>query len=205
MTKCCVPLCMQQQKNPYKDELGLRIRLIMELAGLELAGLAEFTGVSESHLYAILNGGRKLTGPLADKIGEKFGLKGWKILQLDYTISANIRQAPALTEFYRDNMGTKAYFIDTLDDGNASYFIEFGLIEANLVNEPKYVWEIREMCRQAGREYKSKNLSQYLLYLSEKGKLVKEKRPLKRRDGTYADNREVYVFSRPEDGLTDGD
>ncbi len=197
MAKCCVPLCMQQRKHPHHDELARRIRQLMEFAGLELAGLAEFTGVSESHLYAVLNGHRKLTGPVAGKIGVRFGLKDRGILRLDYTIPPTIRQAPALIEFYKDNAGTRAYFTDTLNDGKASYFIEFGLIEADLVNEPKYVWEIREMCRDAGRVYTSKKLSQSLLYFSEKKKLVKEKRPLKRRDGTYAANRKVYVFSRP--------
>jgi len=197
MAECCVLLCMQQENLSYGDALNQRIRLIMELAGLELPGLAELTGISESHLYAILNGNRNLTGPQADKIGKPFGLKGWKILRLDYPIPASLKQSAKLLDFYRENEGNSVYFTHRQDERRASYFIEHELIRANLVNEPRYVWEIREMCREAGRDYKSKNLSQNLFYLAEKGKLVKEKRPLKRRDGSYASHRQTYVFYRP--------
>lgn len=43
-----------------------------------------------------------------------------------------------------------------------------------------------------------KDLRQLLLYLTEKGKTKKEKRPLKRKNETFTQNRMVYVFYQPE-------
>ena len=187
-----------QDQLPYSAEIQKRIRLIMEFSGLEISGFSEFTQISESHLYAILNGKRKLTGKIAEQIGKRFEFDGWKILQLDYKIPVSIRKASLLLEFYSDNKDIAEYFVDTKDDRKASHFIEFGLINGKLLDEPKYVWEIRQICIEARRNYKSKDLSQLLLYLEEKGKLKKDKRPLKRKDGTFTENRIVYVFYRAQ-------
>ncbi|REA63569.1 hypothetical protein DSL64_03760 [Dyadobacter luteus] len=188
----------RSDKLLYSAQIADRIRLIMEILGLELSGFSEFTQISESHLYAILNGKRKLTRNIAEKIGEKLDFDGWKIQQLDHKIPMSIRRATELSRFYIENKDVLEFFVNTKDERKASHFIEFGLIKAKVFDEPKYIWEIRQICSEAKRNYKSKDLSQLLLYLTEKGKLKKEKRPLKRRDGTFTENRLVYVFFKPD-------
>lgn len=199
MTNICVHLCMHEKDHlQYSAEISERINLMMEFSGLEISGFSEFIQISESHLYAILNGKRKLTGKIADQIAKRFDFDGWKILQLDYKIPISIRKAPQLLEFYLENKDVQEFFVDTKDDRKASHFIEFGLINAKIFDEPKYVWEVRQICREAKRNYKSKDLSQLLLYLAAKGKLKKDKRPLKRKNGSFTENRTVYVFYTPQ-------
>jgi len=166
----------------------------MTYAGLEISGFAEFTQISESHIYAILNGTRKLTGEVADQIGVKFELDGWKILQLDYKIPINIRKSPLLIKFYTENSSVTEYFIAKNNATKTSYFIENTLINEGFFRSPKYVWQILEACKEAKKNISSKILSQTLLYLVEQGKLKKSKQFLLRKDGSFTKTRLVYVF-----------
>ncbi|MGY0036294.1 hypothetical protein [Pedobacter sp. NJ-S-72] len=65
-----------QNTSDYNKAIRTRLLRIMEVAGLERTGLAEFTKISDSHLYALLNGTRNITGEIADKIGAGFKLHG---------------------------------------------------------------------------------------------------------------------------------
>jgi len=178
----------------YSKKLANRVSLIMTYAGLEISGFAEFTQISESHLYAILNGTRKLTGEVADQIGAKFEFEGWKILQLDYKIPTNIRKSPLLIKFYSENSSVTEYFIEKNNSSKTSYFVEDTLIKEGFFKSPKYVWQILEACKKAKKNISSKILSQTLLYLVEKGKLTKSKQFLLRKDGSFTNKRMVYVF-----------
>lgn len=178
----------------YQTEIAARIGQIMKYSGLEISGFAEFTQISESHLYAILNGTRKLTGDIANQIGEKFDLDGWIILQLEYQIPTNLRKQPKVLKFYAENKHVPEFFIDTLNIRKTSHFIEVMLIDKNFFSEPKYVWQVVEACHAANKNYSSKIVSQTLVYLVKKGKLKNLKKNLLRSDGTYTSKRTVNVF-----------
>lgn len=193
MTECFVFLRMPNTTHSYNAAIIARLQLIMDYTGLEISGFSEFTGVSESHLYALLNGTKKLTGTIADKIGSKIGIPGWKILQLDYEISNTIRKHPELVKFYKTHKDVKDYFTDSRDKRKQSYYLEYVLLNTNFFEKERYVWEVLDECEKVGRKYKSKDVSQTLNHLTKKGKMNKAKRQFRSRDGSFK-NRMVYVF-----------
>lgn len=193
MTECFVFLYMSNTNVSYNDIIIDRLQLILQYTGLEIPGFSEFTGVSESHLYALLNGTKKLTGTTADKIGNKIGIPGWKILQLDYEISDSISKHPEVVKFYKTYKGVKDYFTDSRNQGTQSYYLEYILLNTDFFKKERYVWEVVDECKKSNRKYKSKDISQALHYLTTKGMLNKTKRQFKSKDGSFKD-RMVYVF-----------
>ncbi|WP_304063409.1 hypothetical protein [Pedobacter glucosidilyticus] len=185
---------MNNLDSNYSKSISARLLLIMELTELEISGFAEFTGVSESHLYALINGNRKLTGNVAAQIGRKLKLEGWEILQLDYNIPLSIRKSPMLVEFHKDYKNIPEYFTYSLYNRKSSKYIA-DLIHTDLFSHPVYIWEIKDFCKKSKKNYTSKSLSQILNYLVIKGELKSEKRPIKKRDGSFG-KRIVDVFWR---------
>jgi plasmid maintenance system antidote protein VapI len=185
----------KKNNSEYAKAISERIKKIMVLSGLEIAGFAEFTSVSESHIYAIVNGTRDLTGDVADKIGIGFNLKGWQILKLNYQITSRIKKSKLLNNFIDENKTVPGYFIQTRNKRKDSNFIEFDLLNDDLFNDHVYVWEVRNACLSRDKKYTSKRISQILNYLVTKRKLKSEKRPIKLKNGGYG-TRMVDTFVR---------
>ena len=183
-------------ESTYALAIRARIRKILEFAGLEIAGMAELTGVSQSHIYAILNGRRALQEDVADRLGFKLKLSAWQILNLDYEITESIRKSALLNKFYNEHKGNPEYFTDTILERKDSYYVEQTLIPAGFFDNPVYVWEIREALSRYGREFSSKQVSRIVNYLAATGKLMSEKRPIKKKNGEYG-IREVPVYYKP--------
>jgi plasmid maintenance system antidote protein VapI len=181
-----------KDKNP-KETIGERVQRLMDLAELEIDGFAEYLSISPSHLYAILNGNRDLTVDIADKVGSAFDLKGSQILRINYRIPKRIKKSESLNKFYEENKNVESYFIKTRGERKDSYYIEHDLFNSNLFDSPIYIWELKEYCQKAGKNYTSKRLSQILNYMVDRKKLKKKKRPLKLRNGKYG-KRKVDVF-----------
>lgn len=182
-----------ENNKEYSKALGIRIKNLMKVAGLELAGMVEFTKISDSHLYALINGNRTLTGKTADKLTRKFGLEGWMLLKLDYKIPQSIRKATELQEFYSNFKNVSEYFSATQESRKSSVFVENEILNNDFFSTPKFIWEIREVFTKKGKLYTSKQLSQILTYLVQKKVLKYEKRPIKLRDGKIG-KRIVDVF-----------
>lgn len=185
---------MQKVENKtYKEIISERVQQLIKLSGLEVIGFADYSNVSESHLYAILNGTRDLTGDIADKIGSAFDLKGSQILRINYRIPQKIKKSKLLNKFYHENENVESYFIKTRSERKDSYYIENDLFNSNLFNSHVYIWEIKEYCKAAGKKYTSKRLSQILRYMVERKKLRSKKQLLKLRNGEFGE-RMVDVF-----------
>lgn len=183
----------KDENAEYSKALGERIKLLMEIAGLELAGIAEFTKISDSHLYSLINGMRNLTGKTAEKLANSFGLEGWMLLNLNHKIPHSIRKSTKLLEFYANFQNVPEYFSATIDTRKASSFIENKLLKSNFLLDPKFIWEISIECSSNGYKYSSKQLSQILTYLVHKKVIKSEKRKIKLRNGKFG-NRMVDVF-----------
>lgn len=185
---------MQKGNNrDYKEKVSQRVQTLMDLAGLEVAGFADYLSISESHLYAILNGTRDLTEDIADKIGTAFGLKGSQVLRINSRIPKKIKKSELLNKFCDENKNVDSYFTKTRGERKDSHFIENDLINSDIFNSPIYIWELKEYCQTLGKNYSSKRLSQILNYMVDTKKLRSKKRPLKRRNGEYG-KRLVDVF-----------
>jgi len=177
----------------YSESISERILLIMKNSGLTIAGFSEITKVSESHIYALVNGNRELTGAIADKLGMPFNLKGWQLLKLDYKIPSNFNRSIVLINFKKEFNQNFEYFYKTKNSNKASYFIEYDFINSSLFDTPVFLWEIILELDRIGRLYASKDLSQILHYLVTKGKLKSEKHPMKLKGGGYG-SRIVEVY-----------
>jgi len=186
-------------KNTADYNMAIRTRLlrIMEIAGLERTGLAEFTKISDSHLYALLNGTRNITGETADKIGAGFKLQGAQILNLNFEIPAQIRKAPLLLEFYESYSDNPEYFIETKATLKDASYIEHKLLYTPLFEKSVYVWQVKEACKVEKKNLTSKQVSQKLNYLVQKKKLIATKRKLKKKNGEDGE-REVLVYRRTD-------
>ena len=197
MTDYFFHLNMGDQNNSvYHKNIKERIIHIMDITGLELAGFAQLVQISESHLYALINGRRKLTGDTADKIGAKLKLKGWQILNLDYIVPDSLQQLPAVKKFYTDYKHNPEYFKKTKSSRKVSHFIEQELLSTKLFSTPVPVSTVREACAGLDKEYSSKQVSQTLNYLVETKKLKSKKTRQRRKNGTYGE-REVYLYFAP--------
>lgn len=180
-------------ENLEDKKIGKKIRLIMEYLGLEIAGFELFTGVSTSHIYAIINGHRRLTIEIANQIGEKIGVEGWKILHIDYEIPSNISQNLNILNFRKEYSPVADYFINTKDERKKSHFINQLASSSNFFNEEKYVWQIRDKAKDANRDYSSKELSQILRTLYDKKILNRKIRQYRNRHGDVLE-RCVWVY-----------
>lgn len=177
----------------YSESISERILIIMNNSGLTIAGFSEITKISESHLYALINGNRDLTGSVADKLGKPFNLKGSQILRLDYKIPINFNRSLELINFKRVFVDNFEYFITTKNSSKASYYIEYELLNSEVFNQPVYLWEVILELEKFGKQYTSKELSQILHYLVTTGKLRSKKAPIKLKGGGYG-TRMVEVY-----------
>lgn len=173
-----------KNSSGYSKTQGERIQRLMKLSGLELIGFAEFTGVSESHIYAIINGRKELTEKTADKIAASFGLHGYQLLDSGFKLTKKLSNTPSLNKFYKENKRVHDYFINTRIDRKVAYFIEHEILTKKTFNNPFYVSDVRDACFESGKRYASKRVSQTLNYLVEMGKLKSKKAPMKLKDGT---------------------
>lgn len=180
-------------EDSYRILIVERIKKIINLSGLELSGFAAFVHISDSHLYAILNGNREVTEDIAERIGSAFNIKGGKILRLNYKIPSRLKKSQELNNFYEENKEVRSYFVNTRSSRKGSYYIENELLQSGIFNKPVYVWEIKKYCESKGTIYTSKKLSQILDYMYKTNKLHRDKRPIKLRNGGYGEKK-VYVY-----------
>ena len=180
------------EPSTYSIVIRERLKLIMEISGLEVAGFSEFTKVSVSHIYAILNGRKSLTAQTANKIAIGFKLNGWNILNLDFKITEAIKSS-ALNKFYADHKEAHDYFKETVSERKDSYFFEHELIPTGIFDKPVYIWEVREACIALGRNLSSKQIAHIAEYLAVKNKLDSEKRPIKKKNGEFGE-RMITVY-----------
>lgn len=180
----------------YKELVNARVQEILKLTGLSIEGMAEFINISPSHMYGINNGNRALASDLAERMGASINISGGRVLQLEKKLPKIVRRSESLNNFYAKNKLILSYFLHTKRERKSSHFIETELYNSALLDKPAYVWEINQYCKELGKEYSSKKLSQILTYMVATGKLEKDKRPLKLRNGKYG-ARTTFVYYKP--------
>lgn len=168
----------RQRKKITSEQLPARLNKLMKIAGLEISGFAEFTNISESHIYALLNGTREITEDAAEKIANKFGISHSNLTRRSYKLTEELKNAPLLKKFYIEAKQTKAYFIKTKSESKSSFFIENDLYNSSFFNKPVYVKEVRDACSQKGNNYTSKQVSQILNYMVDRKLLKRKKKPI---------------------------
>ncbi len=173
--------------------IAARIRLIMELLDLEVAGFAAFLGRSESNVYALIAGRKRVTWQTAWNLGLKLGFNGNIIFDPDSDIPEAIRDSAAVKQFREEYKTNPEFFLTTKVERNIRYFLECEILPSPLLNEPRYVWEVSQACKDRKRDIDSDTLSKKLKQLVSQRKLQSKKMKIKRRNGSYG-NRVVDVF-----------
>ncbi|MBL4677314.1 MAG: hypothetical protein JKY70_14080 [Mucilaginibacter sp.] len=182
------------RNESYNNEIGKRLIRIMKVCDLTVAGFNALTGISDSHVYAIINGNRTLTQATANRIGKSLNFDGDLIFNLNKAISDAIGKSEILNNFRIENKKNYNYFISgVLVDKKSS--VAFNLLkESDFLLQPNYLWEIRNFLNSSGKtHFDSDELSKILNYLVSKKMLSKTKAKIKLRSGKFG-NRLVDVF-----------
>jgi plasmid maintenance system antidote protein VapI len=172
-----------------------KIEYLMNLTGLEMIGFAEFVGISESHLYALINGTRKLTVGMAKKIALPFNIEWNILLDENNNITNKKISTVQLKKFYTENKGVRDYFVHTRRQRKVSYFIENEILVQQQFDTFFYVTDVRRACLDAGMNLESKRISQVLNYLVELGKLKRKRGRIILKNGSFG-KRVVDIFSK---------
>jgi len=184
---------MSKINNDYNDAIAERIKTIMQIAGLEILGISKLTGISDSHIYSLLNGRRNLTDEVATIIGDSLEFDGMLIFKLNKEIPSVINKSSRLIKFKDLYKHNAEYFIDTKIDRKGSAFIEHELLLTPFFEESRYTWEVQAECKRLKRNYTSNEVNRYLKYLVVRRLLRSEKRKIKLRNGIFG-RRMVDVF-----------
>lgn len=168
----------------YNERLANRLREIMNILGMTVAGFAEFIGRDSSHIYGILNLTRSFSHALAEDIGKKLNVNGSKILNLNVPVSQSIAKTESVHEFKKDKRNNPEYFSSTLTDRSIDLFISRILIKSPFLKEPRYLKEIElYVCSEYKKVFTNDQLSKALRYSVKKGILKSDKRPIKLKSG----------------------
>lgn len=166
----------------------------MNLAGLEISGFAEYIEVSESHIYAILNGNRELTSDIADKIARGFNIDGSDLLRSGANFTKANIDKKKLENFYSENKGVSDYFASTKAERKVALYIESHVLSSGLFSAPVTVAQVRKYCIENGKALPSKRISQILKYLVAQKKLKRAKKPMQLKSGKLGNRLIDYYY-----------
>lgn len=184
---------MSKVNSDYSNAIAERIKTIMQIAGLEILGISKLTGISDSHIYSLLNGRRNLTDEVAKIIRHSLEFDGMLIFKLNKDVPSSIGKSLQLIRFKEVYKHNTEYFLDTKIDRKGSAFIEYELLPTPFFEEPRYTWEVQVECKLLKKNYTSNEVNRYLKYLVVRKLLKSEKRKITRRKGTFGE-RVVDVF-----------
>lgn len=178
----------------YRLAIAERVKLIMAHTDLTVAGFSEFSGLSASHLYAILRGFKDLTTETAEVIAGAVNMTAAQLLKLDRKIPANFNNVAALKNFRASNKENLVYFESSKVDRKLTSYIQERFYESDLFRDGADVAQIKDACNADGRNYTSKQVSQSVNYLAIAKKLRKEMKPMKKKNGEEG-TRQVGVYT----------
>ena len=190
--------------SSYKGDLRKRLKVLVDSTGLTTVGFSLLINTSESHIYAILNGSRRLTVNLAELIGNKLNFEGGNIFDLTYELPTNFKKNKELNNFYTNYSKTNPeYFLISLTDRKKSKYVEQLIETTTILDTPKYLSQIRSEINSVSLTHKfnSDDLSKILNYLADNKKLSKIKRPIMLKSSNKLGKRVVDVFCKDNDLL----
>ncbi len=175
---------VNNDNKEYNSSLSKRFKLILELCDLEVSGFAQLTGRSESHIYGIINGSRRLSSSFASKIGTILDFESMKIFDLNKSLPITF-DSINLIDFRRKHQANSEYFISKRKEKSIDYFIVNILIPSTYLKNQRSVAEIRSYSREVyKKEFSSEELSKGLTYAVKKGLLKVLKKKIIRFNGT---------------------
>jgi hypothetical protein len=175
---------MSHQNKTYNKKLAERLYQIMNILDMTYIGFAEFTGRDVSHIYGIINQSRPFNDTFAEHIGNKLGIKGAKILNLNVSIPTSISKADAVVSFKKYNKDNSEYFLHCKTDRSIDAFVSEVLVKSEFLKKPRYLNEIEcYIEKEYQKIYIGDQLSKALRYAVTKKTLQSEKKPIKLKNG----------------------
>jgi plasmid maintenance system antidote protein VapI len=176
---------MRNLKKDYSEAIADRIKEIMRIIDLDVAGVAELFGKSTSHIYGIINGTRPLSESFAREIGEKLGFDGSKIFNLTSKIPSYISNSEALSLFKKEYKENPEYFLSTKAKRSTNSFVNDILLKSDCFSDGyKYLYEITEYCEnELNTVFVGDKLSKALQYSVKQNTLKSTKKPIKLKNG----------------------
>jgi len=185
---------MTDQSKTYSEALAERLRDIMNILGMTVSGFAEFIGRDSSHIYGILNLTRPFSDSFAVHIGNKLGINGAKVLNLNIAIPQSVSRTETVITFKKENKNVPEYFLSTKNDRSIDSFISEILIKSEFLMTPRYLNEIELFIEsEYNKTFIGDQLSKALRYSVKKGILISEKRPIRLTNGNLG-KRKVDVY-----------
>lgn len=177
------------QKKEYNRALSQRISELIDISGLSISAFADFIHISESHLYAILNGNRNVAPATLDKIKEALPFKVGDFTLLSRKISKRNIDFTNLNNFKDENK------FRLKQESDLSLVIENELMKnGSLFKNSVTTGQIRLYLKQAGKTFSSKMVSQKLEYLVIQGRLNKKQEAMKLKNGEIGKRQINYYF-----------
>lgn len=185
---------MTDQSKTYNEALADRLRNIMNILGMTVSGFAEFIDRDSSHIYGILNLTRPFSDSFAVHIGNKLGINGAKVLNLNIAIPQNVSKAETVITFKKEYKNVPEYFLSTKNDRSVDSFISEVLVKSNFLKTPRYLNEIELFVKsEYNKTFIGDQLSKALRYSARKGVLMSEKRPIRLTNGSLG-KRQVDLY-----------
>lgn len=186
---------MEGKSKEYLIAIANRIKTIMDITDLDVAGFAEFLNKSTSHIYGILNQNRTVSESFATEIGNKLDFDGARIFNLNSRIPSSISKSDLLIKFKANHKHNPEYFLSSKSDRSANTFITEILVKSDCFADGyKYLKEIRKYCaEQLNREFIDDQLTKALQYAVSTKKLKFKKKPILLKNGGFG-KRQVDVY-----------
>lgn len=185
---------MANQDKTNNERLANRLRELLNILGMTVSGFAEFIGRDSSHIYGILNLTRPFSDSFAVQIGNKLGINGAKVLNLNIAIPQSVSKAETVTTFKKEYKDVPEYFLSTKNDRSIDSFISEILIRSNFLTTPRYLNKIELFIKsEYNKTFIGDQLSKALRYSVRKGVLMSEKKPIRLTNGSLG-KRQVDIY-----------
>ncbi|WP_200976474.1 helix-turn-helix transcriptional regulator [Echinicola sp. 20G] len=182
----------------YDQEIGERLKMIMEYLGLHVEGFAKLLEISSNHTYSILRGRRKFTQDRAKILSDKISsISQSEIFDLNSKIKSNIGDSEWMQGFRENYKNNREFFVESWEERKLSTLIRNKLLYKNYFMNRRTVAEVRKACMDLGEVHISEKITKRLLYLVKIGLIFSEKVPIVLKGGGKGD-RLINVYWQEE-------
>ncbi|MGB2832969.1 MAG: helix-turn-helix transcriptional regulator [Methylotenera sp.] len=104
-------------KRTTSETLIINLNMLMNKTGTKAAWIAEKSGVSKRMIEYILDGERKSSIEIAEKIANAYGISGWQLIMpsLPYDLAKTGQLDKLINNYFHCNQITRAYVNDVME------------------------------------------------------------------------------------------
>lgn len=166
---------MKENEQTSSELVGKQVTSLLDQTGISIVGLAIGTEISLNHLRKIKKGTASISSKTAEKIAKFFGVGVDVIFSAELYKLEESENKGNVEKFYKENVNNHKFFVDRQQEESVAYFIGKKLIPSQFFAEHREVNYVKKYIKEEyNLDFSSKEISQHLTRLSEKGILTKE-------------------------------